>query len=97
MSAAAVPSAGLVRAPAARRASGADYGGFVTAGHCAHPAPAVHGWDGSCVGAFPGGTFPGNDHGRVNLGSGRRTVPVVLGRGTVPDTLARCGLTVHTA
>ncbi|MDX2815146.1 S1 family peptidase [Streptomyces sp. PA03-5A] len=65
------------------------YGGFVTAGHCAQPGAAVYGWDGSYVGAFQGGTFPGNDYGWVNVGSGWWTVPVVLGWGTVPDALVR--------
>ncbi|MGW3248657.1 S1 family peptidase [Streptomyces sp. NPDC001070] len=65
------------------------YGGFVTAGHCAQLGAAVYGWDGSYVGAFQGGTFPGNDYGWVNVGSGWWTVPVVLGWGTVPDALVR--------
>ena len=63
------------------------YGGFVTAGHCSQVGAAVYGWDGSYVGDFQAGTFPGNDYSWVNVGSGWWTVNVVLGWGTVPDVL----------
>ncbi|WP_435176636.1 S1 family peptidase [Actinacidiphila sp. bgisy145] len=62
-------------------------GGFVTAGHCAQQGAAVYGWDGSYVGNFQAGTFPGNDYSWVNVGSGWWTVNVVLGWGTVSDVL----------
>ncbi|MDX3073877.1 S1 family peptidase [Streptomyces sp. MI02-7b] len=65
------------------------HGGFVTAGHCAQLGAAVSGWDGSSIGAFRGGTFPGNDYGWVDVGSGWWTVPVALGWGAVPDALVR--------
>jgi hypothetical protein len=64
-------------------------GGFVTAGHCAQVGAAVYGWDGSYVGNFQAGTFPGNDYSWVNVGSGWWTVAVVLGWGTVSDALVR--------
>ncbi|WP_329172563.1 S1 family peptidase [Streptomyces sp. NBC_01477] len=63
------------------------HGGFVSAGHCAQGGAAVYGWDGSYVGNFQGGTFPGNDYSWVNVGSGWWTVNVVLGWGTVSDVL----------
>ena len=63
------------------------YGGFISAGHCAQTGAAVYGWDGSYVGNFQGGTFPGNDYSWVNVGSGWWTVNVVLGWGTVSDVL----------
>jgi hypothetical protein len=62
-------------------------GGFVTAGHCSQAGAAVYGWDGSYVGNFQAGTFPGNDYSWVNVGSGWWTVNVVLGWGTVSDVL----------
>ncbi|UWE13252.1 S1 family peptidase [Actinacidiphila bryophytorum] len=62
-------------------------GGFVTAGHCSQVGAAVYGWDGSYVGNFQAGTFPGNDYSWVNVGSGWWTVNVVLGWGTVSDAL----------
>ncbi|BBB02120.1 putative secreted serine protease [Actinacidiphila reveromycinica] len=62
-------------------------GGFVTAGHCSQQGAAVYGWDGSYVGNFQAGTFPGNDYSWVNVGSGWWTVNVVLGWGTVSDVL----------
>ncbi|WP_328473179.1 S1 family peptidase [Streptomyces sp. NBC_00448] len=62
-------------------------GGFVTAGHCSQQGAAVYGWDGSYVGDFQAGTFPGNDYSWVNVGSGWWTVNVVLGWGTVSDVL----------
>jgi streptogrisin C len=62
-------------------------GGFVTAGHCSQVGAAVYGWDGSYVGNFQAGTFPGNDYSWVNVGSGWWTVNVVLGWGTVSDVL----------
>ena len=62
-------------------------GGFVSAGHCAQVGAAVYGWDGSYIGNFQAGTFPGNDYSWVNVGSGWWTVPVVLGWGTVSDAL----------
>ncbi|MFJ6571868.1 S1 family peptidase [Streptomyces sp. NPDC091292] len=65
------------------------YGGFVTAGHCSVPGPAVYGWDRSYIGNFQGSTFPGNDYAWVNVGSGWWTVPVVLGWGQVSDQLVR--------
>jgi hypothetical protein len=65
------------------------HGGFVTAGHCRQPDTAVRGWDGSYIGNFQAGTFPGDDYGWVSVGSGWWTVPVVLGWGTVSDQLVR--------
>lgn len=65
------------------------HGGFVTAGHCRQPSTAVYGWDGSYIGNFQAGTFPGDDYGWVSVGSGWWTVPVVLGWGTVSDQLVR--------
>ena len=62
-------------------------GGFVSAGHCSQVGSEVDGWDGSYIGAFQAGTFPGNDYSWVNVGSGWWTVNVVLGWGTVPDVL----------
>ncbi|ANZ40194.1 peptidase S1 [Lentzea guizhouensis] len=65
------------------------HGGYVTAGHCGGNGAAVYGWDRSFQGNFAGSSFPGNDYAWVRTGGGWWTVPVVLGWGTVPDSLVR--------
>ncbi|NJQ17977.1 S1 family peptidase [Streptomyces bohaiensis] len=65
------------------------HGGFVTAGHCGSVGQAVRGWDNTHIGHFQGSSFPGDDLGWVNVGSGWWTVPVVIGWGAIPDQLVR--------
>jgi hypothetical protein len=64
-------------------------GGFVSAGHCGGTGSSVVGWDGSAMGSFAGSSFPGNDYSFIRTGNGWWNAPVVLGWGTVSDSIVR--------
>jgi hypothetical protein len=65
------------------------HGGFVSAGHCGGTGSSVVGWDGSAMGSFAGSSFPNNDYSFIRTGNGWWNAPVVLGWGTVSDSIVR--------
>jgi streptogrisin C len=65
------------------------HGGFVSAGHCGRAGSSVVGWDNSAMGSFAGSSFPTNDYAFIRTGNGWWNAPVVLGWGTVSDSIVR--------